>query len=62
MSNPAETIIQAHETVKRRVEQALHTQLGDRAQLQEHRRDVLQLRQSFEQVWPITSRIPRPLT
>lgn len=62
MSNPAETIIHAHETIKRRVEQALHTQLGDRAQLQEHRRDALQLLQSFEQVCPTTSGTVRLLS
>lgn len=62
MSNPAENIVQAHETTKRRVEQALHTQLGDRAQLQEHRRDALQLLQSFEQVCFNTSRTDRLLT
>lgn len=50
MSTPDEFILDAYETLKRRVEDALHTQLGDRARLQVHQRDARELLRSFDHV------------
>lgn len=43
MSSIADTIIAAHDVVKRRVFEALHTQMGDRTQLQHQQQEALQL-------------------
>lgn len=50
MPSIVDTIVHAHDTVRRRVEDALHTQLGDRARLQEHQREALQLLEEAIQV------------
>lgn len=46
---PLETIRQAYHELGRRVDVALHTQIGDHARLDEQRRQALSLMASIEQ-------------